>query len=180
MGIEGRVLVDLGEGEPHLVGKRGEMRRRDLPIAVLDQVQMLDQEIAPARARAETGLDLGPGRGIDLPPLRDRPCRRTSSTRIANLQDPTPFYSVPSTGCAWKIGGPLTGAQTNKPPADRPARRPGWLGRAFDLYFRGGWSEAMAAEGDTSYRDAFRDPLIGHDTLVTLAGRASRASARGA
>ena len=82
-----------------------------------------------------------------------------------------PFDSVPSTGCAWKIGGPLTGAQTNKPPADRPARRPGWLGRAFDLYFRGGWSEAMAAEGDTSYRDAFRDPLIGHETLVAIAGR---------
>jgi beta-glucuronidase len=147
------------------------MRRADAAEAILDPMQMVEQEIAAARALREQALDLGPGRGIDLPPLRDRPCRRTSSTRIANLQDPTPFYSVPSTGCAWKIGGPLTGAQTNKPPADRPARRPGWLGRAFDLYFRGGWSEAMAAEGDTSYRDAFRDPLIGHETLVAIAGR---------
>ena len=57
------------------------MRRRDLVIAVLDQVQMLDQEIAPARAIAEQRLDLLQGArgstcrpfGVDFARFRPRP-----------------------------------------------------------------------------------------------------------
>jgi hypothetical protein len=69
MRVESRGLEHLGESELHLVGKRGEMRRRDLVICVLDQVEIFDQEIAPPRAIAEQLLDLVCGRGIDLPPL---------------------------------------------------------------------------------------------------------------
>ena len=69
MRVEGRGLEHLGEGELHLVGKRGEMSGRDLVIFVLDQVQIFDQEVAPPRPVAEQLLDLVRGGGIDLPPL---------------------------------------------------------------------------------------------------------------
>ncbi len=72
MRIEGRGLEHLGEGELHLVGERCEMRCGNLVILVLDQVQILDQEIAPARPVAEQQLDLVRGGRIDLPPLRRR------------------------------------------------------------------------------------------------------------
>ena len=70
MGVEGRDLVDLGERQLHLLRQRGEMRGGEMAVAVLDQVQMLDQQVAPARAVAEQRLDLGKRRRIDLPPLR--------------------------------------------------------------------------------------------------------------
>src|SRR5262249_54833242 len=53
MGVEGRDLVDLRERELHLGRERGEMRGRKVAVTVLDQMQMLDQEIALARALAE-------------------------------------------------------------------------------------------------------------------------------
>jgi hypothetical protein len=52
MGVEGRDLVDLGERELHLLRQRGEMRGGEITVAVLDQMQMLDQEVAPALALA--------------------------------------------------------------------------------------------------------------------------------
>jgi hypothetical protein len=52
MGVEGRDLVDLGERELHLLRQRGEVRGGEITVAVLDEVQMLDQEIAPALAVA--------------------------------------------------------------------------------------------------------------------------------
>ncbi len=72
MRIEGRGLEHFGKRQLHLVGEGCEMRRRDLVIRVLDQVQMLDQQIAPPRQVAEQQFDLvGRGR-IDLAPLRRR------------------------------------------------------------------------------------------------------------
>ena len=70
MRVEGRGLEHLGERQLHLVGKRGEMGRGNLVIVVLDQVQMFDQEIAPARPVAEQQLDLVGGGRIDLASLR--------------------------------------------------------------------------------------------------------------
>ena len=46
------------------------MRGREMAVAVLDQMQMLDQQIAPARARAEQRADLVERRRIDLAALR--------------------------------------------------------------------------------------------------------------
>ena len=70
MRVEGRGLEHLGERQLHLVGKRCEMGRGNLVILVLDQVQIFDQEIAPARPVAEQQLNLvGRGR-IDLASLR--------------------------------------------------------------------------------------------------------------
>ena len=53
MRIEGRDLVDLGLRKLHLGGERREMRGGEVTVAVLDQMQMLDQQIAPARLVAE-------------------------------------------------------------------------------------------------------------------------------
>ena len=48
------------------------MGGRNLVIFVLDQVQMLDQEVAPPRPIAEKKLDLVGGGGVDLAALRGR------------------------------------------------------------------------------------------------------------
>ena len=49
MRVEGRDLVDLGQRHLHLGGERGEMRGGEMAVVVLDEMQMLDQQIAPAR-----------------------------------------------------------------------------------------------------------------------------------
>ena len=72
MRVEGRGLEHFGKRQLHLVGKRCEMRRGNLVIGVLDQVQMLDQEVAPPRPVAEQKRDLVRGLGIDLAALRRR------------------------------------------------------------------------------------------------------------
>ena len=69
MGVEGRDLVDLGLGKAHLVGKCRQMRGRQMAVAVLDQVEMLDQEIAPARPLAEQGAHLLERRILELAAL---------------------------------------------------------------------------------------------------------------
>src|SRR5262245_27667366 len=48
------------------------MRGRNLMILVLDQMQVLDQEVAPARPVAKQKLDLVRGRRIDLTALLRR------------------------------------------------------------------------------------------------------------
>ena len=72
MGVEGGDLVDLGQGQPHLVGERREMARVQAAVAVLDQVQVLDQQVARARPVAEQRPDLLERRRVDLPALRRR------------------------------------------------------------------------------------------------------------
>ncbi len=73
MGIEGRDLVDLGLGQPHLVGQRRDMGRREMAVGVLDQVQEFDQQIAAARPVAQKRADLGLCRVIHLPALGRAP-----------------------------------------------------------------------------------------------------------
>src|SRR5712691_5558428 len=70
MGVERGDLIDLDEREPHLLGERPEMPRIEAPEMVLQQMQVLDQQIAPPFAVAQQRLHLGEGRRIDLPPLR--------------------------------------------------------------------------------------------------------------
>jgi len=70
MGVKRGNLVHLGEREAHLLGQRHEMAREEAAIAVLQQVQVLDQQVATPLAVAEQRLHLGQGGGIDLPALR--------------------------------------------------------------------------------------------------------------
>src|SRR3954470_19906723 len=70
MRIEGRDLIDFGLRELHLSGERGQVRAGDIDVFVLDQMQVLDQQIALARAVAEQRYDLSGRAWIDLPALR--------------------------------------------------------------------------------------------------------------
>src|SRR3978361_2302863 len=72
MRVEGRGLEHFRERKLHLVGKRGQMGGRYLLVGVLDEVEMLDQQIAPPRPVAEQKGDLFGGLGIDLTPLGSR------------------------------------------------------------------------------------------------------------
>ena len=70
MGVERGDLVDLDQGQPHLLGQGRQMARMEAAVMVLQQVQMLDQQVAPPLALPEQRLHLGQRRRIDLPPLR--------------------------------------------------------------------------------------------------------------
>ena len=72
MRVEGRGLEHFGKRQLHLVGKRCEMGGRDLMILVLDQMQMLDQQIAAPRPVAKQELDFMRSRRIDLTAFRRR------------------------------------------------------------------------------------------------------------
>src|SRR4051812_30073382 len=81
MRVKGRDLVHLGERELHLGGERREMNRGEMPVAVLDKMQVLDQEIAPAWAQSEERLHLLERLRIDLAALRSAP--RLSASTLA-------------------------------------------------------------------------------------------------
>jgi len=70
--VEGRGLEHFGERQLHLVGERRQMARGNLMISVLDQMQVLDQQIAPPRPVAEQQFDLLRGGRIDLASFRSR------------------------------------------------------------------------------------------------------------
>jgi GAF domain-containing protein len=70
MSVERRDLVDFGERELHLLRQRGEMRGGEISVAVLDQVQMFDQEIAPALAVAQQRAHLRERLRLDLASFR--------------------------------------------------------------------------------------------------------------
>ena len=53
MVIERGDFVDLGHRQLHLGGERDEVRRGEAAEAILNLVQMLDQQIPPARGFAE-------------------------------------------------------------------------------------------------------------------------------
>ena len=57
--VEGRHLVDLGLRELHLLRERRHVRGRKMLVAVVDLVQVLDQEVALARLGAEQRPHLG-------------------------------------------------------------------------------------------------------------------------
>src|SRR3979411_3119597 len=72
MRVEGRGLEHFGERKLHFVGKRGQMGGRNLLVGVLDEVEMLDQEIAPPWPVAEQKGYFFGGPGSDLTPLGGR------------------------------------------------------------------------------------------------------------
>ena len=67
MGVERGDLVDLDQRQPHLLGERRQMARMQAAEMILQQMQMLDQQVAPALAITEQRLDLFQSCRIDLP-----------------------------------------------------------------------------------------------------------------
>ena len=70
MGVEGRDLIDLGQRELHLLRQRGKMRGGEMAVVILDEVQMLDEQIAPARPVGEQRKHFLERFRIDLTALR--------------------------------------------------------------------------------------------------------------
>jgi hypothetical protein len=63
------------------------MRRRDLVILVLDQVQVFDQQIAAPRQITEQKLDLVGGGGVNLAPFWGRLGALPSRARMFERAD---------------------------------------------------------------------------------------------
>ena len=97
MGIEGGDLIDLRHGDLHLLGQGREMAGGEMAIAVLEEMQELDQQIAVARPVAQQGMDLRPGLRLDLPALARR--RRLAPAR-ARVDQPLqrPIAVMPVSG----------------------------------------------------------------------------------
>ena len=100
MSIERGDLVDLDEGEPHLLGERREMPRMQAPEMVLQQVQVFDQQVAPALAFAEQSP--APRRA-----RRDRPA--------VPSDDPARAAAPTRDGCAGRVLGTLPFEARSKP-----------------------------------------------------------------
>ena len=80
MGVKRCHLEDLGKREPQLVGQGRKMGSADLVIAILDQMQIFDEQIGPAGLHANQRGDFLDGRRIRLAALRCRlgpPAART-------------------------------------------------------------------------------------------------------
>jgi len=70
--IERGHFVDLGHRHLHLGGERHQMRRRETAEVILNQVQVLDEEIAATRFVAEERRHLPPRFGVNWPAFRER------------------------------------------------------------------------------------------------------------
>ena len=73
----------------HFVGKGGEVLGRERPVAVLHQMQVLDQQIPPPRPIPEQGADLLERLEADLAPLRSARGAPPSGPRMT--PPPGPF-----------------------------------------------------------------------------------------
>ena len=82
MRVESRDLVDLAQRELHLLSECSKMSSREMTIIVLNEMQVLDQQIALARARAEQRAHFLKRARINLPALR---CLRWSASPARGL-----------------------------------------------------------------------------------------------
>src|SRR6267143_424003 len=73
MVVEGRHLVHLGQRQAHFLRQRGEVRSRQVAVAVVDAVQVLDQQVAAAGSIAQQPPHVLEGLGVDRSALRRRP-----------------------------------------------------------------------------------------------------------
>jgi hypothetical protein len=94
MRVEGGDLVRLGERDAHQLGKRSEMRRGDLAKRILDQMEMLDQQVAVAGSAGEQRLDLLERARIHLASLRHSPGAPAAAPRVLEFLDLGVFHAV--------------------------------------------------------------------------------------
>ena len=92
--VERRHLVDLGHRQAHLLRQRGDVRGRQVAEAVLQLVQVLDQEVAPARRLAEHRAHLGERRRIDGATLRPV-AHAAASAQLREIDDRAVVHRAP-------------------------------------------------------------------------------------
>ena len=102
--VEGRDLIDLGQRELHLLRECGKMLGREMPVSVLNEMEMLDQEIAPALALAQERTHLIERTRIDLAPLgrARRPPPPAARLVLDQRHSASPKH--------WRTPSPLVGA----------------------------------------------------------------------
>ena len=107
VGVEGRDLVHLRLRQPHLVRERRQVLRRQAAVAILDQVQELDQQVPPPRPLAEKLADLVRRRRLDLPPPRREAPPPTTLPRLRRPRGAGPLNAYrhhcphdPGPGCS--------------------------------------------------------------------------------
>ena len=89
MSVEGRDFIDLGERHLHFEGERGQMRGGEMPVVVLDEMQMLDQQVPPARAVGQKRAHFVERGRIDLAPFRR--ARRAAPAGTGNVRGGRPL-----------------------------------------------------------------------------------------
>jgi len=62
-------LVHFYWSELHFMGEGNQVSRRQMAIAILDEMQMFDQEVPPARGIGQQGLDFSEGLGVNTTPF---------------------------------------------------------------------------------------------------------------
>src|SRR5262245_19150565 len=82
MRIEGRDLIDLRQRHLHLGGERGKVRGGNVTIVILDQMKMLDQEIAPTGPVSEKRAHFHQCLRVDLTALWGSRRAATATPRI--------------------------------------------------------------------------------------------------
>ena len=160
MVIEGRDLVDLGQRELHLRGERGEVRGREMSVAVLDAVQVLDQQVAPAGIIPKQRAYLVPRRWVDPSALGSGAHARRPASLRSGRRPVTHAYNSTS-------GSPAKGGfRAPSPPAGNGLKANACgatvrLSRLRELYVghsapRSGPSRAQHAETTTPTRQTAR------------------------
>jgi len=74
MGIEGGDLVGRGLRKPHLLAEGTQVSGRNIVVAILNEVQIFDQEVVAPRLGLEKLADLLKRLGFKLPTLGKSPC----------------------------------------------------------------------------------------------------------
>ena len=82
VGIEGRDLVDLRHGNDHEVGERVKVAGLEAAPGVLDEMEVLDQQVAPVGTFADRFPDIRPGRVVEDPAFRVRRRLATPGSRM--------------------------------------------------------------------------------------------------
>jgi len=83
--IERGDLEHLGLGEPHGLGQRGEHRRREVAVGVLQAMQVLDQQVAAPRRLASSARTRSRAAGSTCRPLGEPTGRRKWITCMAAI-----------------------------------------------------------------------------------------------
>jgi hypothetical protein len=73
MCIEGRNLVSRGLRESHLLAERAQMAGGNIVVAVLNEMQILDEQVVTPRLIPQKLAYLLERLSIELPPLREGP-----------------------------------------------------------------------------------------------------------
>ena len=84
--VERGDLVDLHLAQAHLVGQGADVLGPEAAELVLDQVQVLDQQVAPPRAVAQEAAHVREGGVVDLPALRLGRVAAPRSARGGSIQ----------------------------------------------------------------------------------------------